>query len=78
MKVTRQRQELQREHDRKLQEMKEASHRMKEDCHHQVELERSVGYINPPPDRWHYSDHYFILYFIIVTSDKSLRDVIVL
>lgn len=38
--VTRQRVELQREHDRKLQEMKEASHRMKEDCHHQVELER--------------------------------------
>lgn len=76
MKVTRQRQELQREHDRKLQEMKEASHRMKEDCHHQVELERSVGYINPPSDR--YSDHYFISYFIIVTSDKSFRDVIVL
>lgn len=38
--VTRQRVELQREHDRKLQEIKEASHRMKEDCHHQVELER--------------------------------------
>ncbi|XP_061172082.1 centrosomal protein of 120 kDa-like isoform X1 [Saccostrea echinata] len=38
--VMRQRGELQREHDRKLQEMKEASHRMKEDCQHQVELER--------------------------------------
>ncbi|XP_048731906.2 centrosomal protein of 120 kDa-like [Ostrea edulis] len=38
--VTRQRGELQREHDRKLQEVKDASHRMKEDCLHQVELER--------------------------------------
>nr|KAG5699532.1 hypothetical protein BaRGS_033728 [Batillaria attramentaria] len=38
--VLRLRGELQREHDRKLQEMKEASRRMKEDCDHQVELER--------------------------------------
>ena len=34
------RNDLQREHDRKLQEMKEASRRMKEDCDHQIELER--------------------------------------
>ncbi|CAG5135088.1 unnamed protein product, partial [Candidula unifasciata] len=33
------RSDLQREHDRKLQEMKEASRRMKEDCDHQVELQ---------------------------------------
>lgn len=38
--VLRLRGELQREHDRKLQEMKEASRRMKDDCDHQVELER--------------------------------------
>ncbi|XP_070175091.1 centrosomal protein of 120 kDa-like isoform X2 [Littorina saxatilis] len=38
--VMRLRGELQREHDRKLQEMKEASRRMKDDCDHQVELER--------------------------------------
>ncbi|XP_059160002.1 centrosomal protein of 120 kDa-like [Physella acuta] len=34
------RSDLQREHDRKLQEMKEASRRMKEDCDHQVELQK--------------------------------------
>ncbi|XP_076443605.1 centrosomal protein of 120 kDa-like isoform X2 [Babylonia areolata] len=38
--VSRLRAELQREHDRKLQEMKEASRRMKDDCDHQVDLER--------------------------------------
>ncbi|XP_071098431.1 centrosomal protein of 120 kDa-like [Haliotis cracherodii] len=32
--------DLQRDHERKLQEMKEASHRHKEDCDHKVELER--------------------------------------
>ncbi|GFO36195.1 centrosomal protein of 120 kda [Plakobranchus ocellatus] len=32
--------DLQREHDRKLEEMKEASRRMKQDCDHQVELQR--------------------------------------
>lgn len=40
MQVSRLRGELHREHDRKLQEMKEASRRMKEDYDHQVELER--------------------------------------
>ncbi|KAL3867406.1 hypothetical protein ACJMK2_044608 [Sinanodonta woodiana] len=39
--VMRLRTELQRDHDRKLQEMKEASRRMKDDCDHQVELERN-------------------------------------
>ncbi|KAK7009202.1 centrosomal protein of 120 kDa [Biomphalaria glabrata] len=38
--VTKLRADLQREHDRKLQEMKEASRRMKEDCDHQVELQK--------------------------------------
>lgn len=32
--------ELQREHDRKLEEIKEASRRMKEDCDHQVDLQK--------------------------------------
>ncbi|RUS71785.1 hypothetical protein EGW08_020454 [Elysia chlorotica] len=32
--------DLQREHDRKLEEMKEASRRMKEDCDHQIELQK--------------------------------------
>lgn len=41
-KVIRMKTDLQREHDRKLQEVREASRRMKEDCDHQVELERSV------------------------------------
>uniref|UniRef100_A0A0B6ZYD3 C2 domain-containing protein n=2 Tax=Arion vulgaris TaxID=1028688 RepID=A0A0B6ZYD3_9EUPU len=34
------RSDLQREHDRKLMEMKEASRRLKEDCDHQVELQK--------------------------------------
>ncbi|KAK3096594.1 hypothetical protein FSP39_001548 [Pinctada imbricata] len=38
--TARMRQQLHREHETKLQEMKEASHRLKEDCNHQVELER--------------------------------------
>ncbi|OWF54108.1 centrosomal protein of 120 kDa-like isoform X2 [Mizuhopecten yessoensis] len=38
--VTRMKADLQREHDRKLQDVREASRRMKEDCDHQVELER--------------------------------------
>ncbi|KAL5004829.1 hypothetical protein ScPMuIL_018285 [Solemya velum] len=38
--VMRLRTDLQREHDRKLQEMKEASRRMKEDCDHLVDLEK--------------------------------------
>lgn len=38
--VMRLRTDLQRDHDRKLQEMKEASHRMKDDCDHLVDLER--------------------------------------
>ncbi|XP_052280654.1 centrosomal protein of 120 kDa-like [Dreissena polymorpha] len=33
--------DLQREHDRKLQEMKEASRRMKDDCDHLVDLEKA-------------------------------------
>ena len=32
--------ELEREHDRKMTEMREAARRMKEDCSHQVEMER--------------------------------------
>lgn len=40
LKVMRLKTDLQREHDRKLQEMKEASRRMKEDCDHQIELEK--------------------------------------
>lgn len=32
--------DLQREHDAKLQEMKDASRRMKEDADHRVELEK--------------------------------------
>ncbi|XP_053405525.1 centrosomal protein of 120 kDa-like [Mercenaria mercenaria] len=38
--VMRLKNDLQREHDRKLQEMKEASRRMKDDCDHQIELEK--------------------------------------
>lgn len=38
--VARMKTDLQREHDRKLQDVREASRRMKEDCDHQVELER--------------------------------------
>ncbi|XP_064607964.1 centrosomal protein of 120 kDa-like isoform X3 [Liolophura sinensis] len=38
--VIRLRDDLHREHNRKLQEMKDASHRLKEDCDHQVEMER--------------------------------------
>ncbi|KAH9488810.1 hypothetical protein Btru_064837 [Bulinus truncatus] len=38
--VTKLRADLQREHDRKLQEMKEASRRMKDDCDHQVDLQK--------------------------------------
>ena len=34
------REELEREHARKLAEVKEAARRMKEDCEHQVEMER--------------------------------------
>ena len=36
------RSDLQREHERKMQEMREASRRMKEDCDHQVQLEKYV------------------------------------
>lgn len=36
------RSDLQREHDRKLQEMKEASRRLQEDCDHQVQLQKYV------------------------------------
>lgn len=32
--------ELEREHERKMTEMREAARRMKEDCSHQVEMER--------------------------------------
>ncbi|KAK3743125.1 hypothetical protein RRG08_063983 [Elysia crispata] len=32
--------DLQREHDRKLEEIREASRRMKEDCDHQIELQK--------------------------------------
>lgn len=38
--IGRLRDDLQREHERKLTEMQEASRRMKEDCIHQVELEK--------------------------------------
>ncbi|KAL8561303.1 hypothetical protein ACOMHN_047158 [Nucella lapillus] len=38
--ASRLRAELQRTHDQRLQEMKEASRRMKDDCDHQVQLER--------------------------------------
>ena len=39
--VLRLRADLQREHERKLLETREASRRMKEDCEHQVLLERN-------------------------------------
>ncbi|XP_072038302.1 centrosomal protein of 120 kDa-like isoform X3 [Amphiura filiformis] len=39
--VVRLRQDLQREHDHQLTELKEASRRMKEDCVHQVQIEKS-------------------------------------
>jgi len=32
--------ELEREHERKMTEMREAARRMKDDCSHQVEMER--------------------------------------
>ncbi len=40
--VVRLRQDLQREHDHQLTELKEASRRMKEDCVHQVQIEKWV------------------------------------
>ncbi|XP_032233962.1 centrosomal protein of 120 kDa isoform X2 [Nematostella vectensis] len=40
-KVMRLKEELQRDHERKMTELKEAARRMKEDCAHQVEMERS-------------------------------------
>ncbi|XP_006812274.1 centrosomal protein of 120 kDa-like [Saccoglossus kowalevskii] len=39
--VMRLKSDLQRDYERKLAEIKDASHRMKEDCIHQVEMERS-------------------------------------
>lgn len=38
--VMRLKKDLQREHDAKLQEMKEASRRMKDDVDHKIELEK--------------------------------------
>ena len=32
--------QLEREHDRKMTEMREAARRMKDECSHQVEMER--------------------------------------
>lgn len=32
--------EFEREHERKMTEMREAARRMKDDCSHQVEMER--------------------------------------
>ena len=34
------REQLEREHDRKMTEIREASRRMKDECSHQVEMER--------------------------------------
>ena len=34
--------ELEREHERKMTEMREAARRMKDDCSHQVEMERFI------------------------------------
>ena len=47
VQVMRLRADLQREHERKLVEVREASRRMQEDCDHQVALERSVS--------WHFA-----------------------
>ena len=43
IQVLRLRTDLQREHERKMTEMRDASRRMKEDCDHQIQLERSVS-----------------------------------
>ena len=40
LQVMKLRADLQREHDRKLEEIREASRRMKEDCDHQIELQK--------------------------------------
>ena len=36
--------EFEREHERKMTEMREAARRMKDDCSHQVEMERFYRY----------------------------------
>lgn len=38
--VTHMREQLEREHDRKMTEIREAARRMKDECSHQVEMER--------------------------------------
>ena len=38
--LSRMKDEQRREHERKMVELREASRRMKEDCEHQVEIER--------------------------------------
>ena len=38
--VTQMREQLEREHDRKMTEIREAARRMKDECSHQVEMER--------------------------------------
>ena len=40
LQVLRLRTDLEREHERKMTEMREASRRMKDDCEHQVNLEK--------------------------------------
>ena len=37
--------ELEREHERKMTEMREAARRLKDDCSHQVEMERFIDII---------------------------------
>ena len=38
--VTQMREQLEREHDRKMTEIREAARRVKDECSHQVEMER--------------------------------------
>ena len=51
--------ELEREHDRKMTEMREAARRMKDDCSHQVEMER-------------FSDITYLSYSVIVCRNKCI------
>ena len=41
--VMQMKEQLEREHERKMTEMREAARRMKDDCSHQVEIERCVN-----------------------------------
>ena len=56
--------ELEREHERKMTEMREAARRMKDDCTHQVEMERFSNIIE-----------LFLCCYLIFTQFTCIYDV---